>query len=130
MVFDSSGNPCKCSGSFGLNFPEGVKARGERRLPVERSMLFYSLDLCRPNRGSQRRSRELRRSDEGGRDSNSGSLQDALFAMLYNIEVGHSFHDLLFHRNREVSCVLKELATIKSLQVELIGIDGTALLAS
>jgi hypothetical protein len=48
---------------------------------------------------------------------------------LHNVEVGHSFHDLLFHRDWKPRCILKELAPIKPLQVQFIGVYCAALLA-
>ena len=43
---------------------------------------------------------------------------------MHNAEVGDSLDDLLFYRHRKLGRILKEFATIKALQVQLIGMDN------
>lgn len=53
----------------------------------------------------------------------------ALRARLDNVEVGHSFHNLMFNRDRKSGRILEKLAPVKPLQIQLIGVYRTALLA-
>jgi len=49
-----------------------------------------------------------------------------LCARLHNVEVGHGFQNLLLDREWEIFRILKELAPVKPLQVQLVGMNSAA----
>ena len=53
-----------------------------------------------------------------------------LCAKVLAVDACNHFYNLLFHRQRELGCILKKLAAIEPLQVEFIRMDSAALLAA